>query len=251
MNKKLIDKTKKILDTSEYTVFFTGAGMSTASGIPDFRSPGTGLWERNDPYTVASLTAFQNTPEIFFSWIKSLYTQSKDAKPNSAHRTITELESIGKIQSVITQNIDGLHQKAGSKNVIELHGSVLTATCPFCQRTVSGEKLLEELLKNDLLPICQVCDRIIKPDVILYEEQLPQQAWHQAEMEMQKASAVFIAGSSLETYPANALPRTALSHGAKMVIITLSQTILDRYADVVIHEDVTSVLPQLIDHRAF
>ncbi len=244
-----ISEAKVILDRSKHTVFFTGAGISTPSGIPDFRSPGSGLWEKYDPFAVASLSAFKNNPERFFDWIKPLYLQSKNAQPNSAHHAIAELERRGKAQSVITQNIDGLHHAAGSQNVITLHGTVETATCPKCRHGYDGDKLLALYIERDELPVCRKCGSLIKPDVILYEEPLPKDAWEKAAREMRKAQAVFVVGSSLETYPANTLPEIAVSHGAHLVIITLSETPMDQIASVLIHEDVTLALPALLSQN--
>ena len=241
-----ITKALNILNNAKYCVFFTGAGMSTPSGIPDFRSPGSGLWEKYDPFAVASLSAFHDHPQQFFNWIKPLYVQSKNAKPNAAHYTLVELEKQNMIHCIITQNIDGLHQKAGSKRVIELHGSVRTATCQHCGQKYDGEELLDLYISEDTLPSCKKCKQIIKPDVILYEELLPEKAWRDAESEMRKAEAVFVAGSSLETYPANTLPRIAVAHGAALVILTLSATPLDDLADVVIHADIAKTIPALL-----
>ncbi len=241
-----LEKAREILSKSTHTVFFTGAGISTPSGIPDFRSPGSGLWEKYDPFEVASLSAFQQRPDRFFDWIKPLYIQSKDAQPNAAHCAIAAAEKQNKVRNVITQNIDGLHQKAGSNNVIELHGSVRTATCHFCQKQYDGEHLLEIYIKDQTLPTCPDCNQVIKPDVILYEEMLPIIAWNQAEAEMKEATAIVVAGSSLETYPANSLPKIGEAHGAALIIITLTSTPLDSLADVVIHADVVHAIPFLL-----
>jgi NAD-dependent deacetylase len=241
----MLEKAREIISKSSNTVFFTGAGISTPSGIPDFRSPDSGLWGIYDPFEVASLSAFRQRPDLFFDWIKPLYTQSKNAQPNVAHHAIADAEKRNKVRSVITQNIDGLHQKAGSENVIELHGSVRTATCPFCQKQYDGELLLDIYINNETLPSCPDCNQVIKPDVILYEELLPLNAWYQAESEMRKADVIVVAGSSLETYPANSLPKIGISNGAALIIITLSSTPFDSLADVVIHEDVTQVIPFL------
>lgn len=241
----LIEKTGDLLNQSSYTVAFTGAGVSTPSGIPDFRSPQSGLWEKYDPFAVASLSTFNATPERFFDWIKPLYLQSRDAKPNAAHLALADMEARGRLQSVITQNIDGLHHKAGSKRVIELHGSLQTATCLRCGQLHSGERMLNIVFQTETLPVCSNCGRIIKPDIILYEEALPAMVWQQASQEMQESSVVLVIGSSLETYPANSLPEMAVSHGASLIIMTHSSTPLDRIADVVIHEDVAEVLPAI------
>jgi len=241
-----LEEAKTILAKSKFTTIFTGAGISTPSGIPDFRSPGSGLWEKYDPFSVASLTAFKHTPEKFFDWIKPLYLQSQNAEPNQAHHALAELEEQGKINAIITQNIDGLHQKAGSENVIELHGCVKTATCPQCQQQFDGEKLLALYAKTNILPACHKCRRIIKPDVILYEEPLPKKAWNKAAQVMKKSNAVFVIGSSLETTPANTLPQIGINHNALLVIVTISPTPLDDYADVLINADVTKVIPELV-----
>ena len=245
MDKQIVHA-RQILHRSSYSVFFTGAGISTPSGIPDFRSPGSGLWEKYDPYAVASYSAYLHHPEQFFDWIRSLYLQSKDAQPNIAHFVLAELEKLGMVKSVITQNIDGLHQQAGSKNVIELHGSARSATCQNCQARFDGNKILQLYIRHDIIPACEFCGNILKPDIILYEESLPEKAWQDAESEIQKADAVFVAGSSLETYPANTLPRMGVSNGAFLVIITLTPSPLDDIADVVIRADVTQAIPALL-----
>lgn len=242
----LIETTAGLIARSAYTVAFTGAGISTASGIPDFRSPGSGLWEKYDPFSVASLSAFRSTPERFFDWIKPLYLQSRNSAPNAAHTALASLEERGLLKAVITQNIDGLHQKAGSKNVIELHGSARTATCPICRKAFDGEELLSLYVETDTLPACPDCGKIIKPDVVLFEESLPQREWLKAEREVLNAHVILVIGSSLETYPANTLPRTGVQNGASLIINTISQTPLDHLADVVIQADVAEVVPQIV-----
>ena len=151
-----------LLKSSKYAVAFTGAGISTASGIPDFRSPGKGLWEENDPFEVASLTAFRDHPEKFFNWIRPLFLQARSAKPNPAHIYLSLMENKGIIKSIITQNIDGLHQVSGAKRVIELHGSARTATCPNCRSTYDTDHLFELLNSGVNLPTCFKCNHIIK-----------------------------------------------------------------------------------------
>jgi len=193
-----IELSSSLLKKSKYAVAFTGAGISTASGIPDFRSPGKGLWEENDPFEVASLTAFRNHPEKFYEWIKPLFLQSRSAKPNPAHIFLSQIENKGIIKSIITQNIDGLQQESGAKRVIELHGSARTATCPNCRSTYDTDHLFILLSIDGNLPVCSQCGHIIKPDVVLFEEMLPEKAWHSAYQEMLRADLIFIIGSSLE-----------------------------------------------------
>ena len=240
-----IKLSSSLLKNSKYAVAFTGAGISTASGIPDFRSPGIGLWEKNDPFEVASLTAFRNRPEKFYEWIKPLFLQARSAKPNPAHIFLSRIENKGIIKSIITQNIDGLHQESGAKRVIELHGSARTATCPNCHFTYDTDHLFKLLNSDDNLPVCSQCGHFIKPDVVLFEELLPEKAWHSAHQEMLRADLIFIIGSSLEVYPANTLPDIAIRNGAKLIINTLSKTPMDLFADVLLPMDVIKSIPEI------
>jgi len=240
-----IDLSSSLLKNSKHAVAFTGAGISTASGIPDFRSPGKGLWEKNDPFEVASLTAFRNHPEKFFEWIKPLFLQARSAKPNPAHIFLSRIENIGIIKSIITQNIDGLHQESGAKRVIELHGSARTATCPNCCSTYDTDHLYKLLSIDGKLPTCSQCGHIIKPDVVLFEEMLPEKAWHSAHQEVLRADLIFVIGSSLEVYPASTLPDIAIRNGAKLIINTLSKTPMDHFADVLLPMDVIKSIPEI------
>ncbi len=240
-----IELSASLLKNSKYAVALTGAGISTASGIPDFRSPGKGLWEENDPFEVASLTAFRDHPEKIFNWIKPLFLQARSAKPNPAHIFLSRMENIGIIKSIITQNIDGLHQESGAKRVIELHGSARTATCPNCRSTYDTDHLFELLSSEGNLPTCSQCGHIIKPDVVLFEEMLPEKAWHSAYQEMQRADLILVIGSSLEVYPASTLPDIAIRTGAKLIINTLSNTPMDLFADILLPVDVIKSIPEI------
>jgi len=240
-----IELSASLLKNSKYAVAFTGAGISTASGIPDFRSPGKGLWEKNDPFEVASLTAFRDHPENFFNWIKPLFLQARSAKPNPAHVFLSRMENRGIIKSIITQNIDGLHQESGANRVIELHGSARTATCPNCRSTYDTDHLFELLSSDDNLPTCSQCGHIIKPDLVLFEEMLPEKAWHLAYREMQRADLILAIGSSLEVYPASTLPDIAIRNGAKLIINTLSKTPMDLIADILLPMDVIKSIPEI------
>lgn len=235
----------QLLRNAMSAVAFTGAGISTPSGIPDFRSPGSGLWEQYDPFEVASLSAFKQHPERFFDWIRPLAGSARAAQPNQAHRGLADLEKAGLIRAVITQNIDNLHQKAGSLKVIELHGSAQSAHCMSCKRQYGEEWLSEKMLMQDSYPHCTVCNGIIKPDVVLFEEMLPAKAWDEAQQLCDVADVIFVIGSSLGVAPANYLPESALRRGASLIINTQSDTHLDRYADVVIQEDLNEVIPAI------
>jgi NAD-dependent deacetylase len=241
----------KLISNSRHLVIFTGAGISTPSGIPDFRTQSTGLWQKTDPMEVASASAFHHHPERFYDWLRPLLATSQAAKPNPAHLALTKLGQLKYTPIIITQNIDGLHQKAGSTSVIELHGSMQTFECPAChKRVVNTSHVIEEIL-NKSIPRCRQCGSIIKPDIVLFEEVLPITAWNQAEAEMKKADVLLIAGTSLEVTPAASLPNLALRHSCKLIIINLTQTYLDDQAAIVIAGDVAQVLPEIVKKVEF
>lgn len=244
LNLRIMDAASLIQDAT-YSVAFTGAGISTPSGIPDFRSPKEGLWENNDPFEVSSLSSFKSNPEKFFDWVIPLYQQSNSAEPNPAHIYLSRMQSEGYIKSIITQNIDGLHQTSGAENVIELHGTAKTATCVYCSAKHKTEDLFEIYQNKNRIPQCSKCGNIIKPDVILFEEMLPEKAWYNAHNEMLKADLVLVIGSSLEVYPARSLPEIAKRNNAKLIINTLSETPLDKLADVLLNMDVAHAIPEI------
>jgi NAD-dependent deacetylase len=241
----LIEQAADLIRQASKAVAFTGAGISTHSGIPDFRSPESGLWNKYDPFEVASLTAFRYHPEKFYGWIKPLFKNAQSTQPNQAHISLAALEKSGHLQAVITQNIDGLHQKAGSSNVVELHGSTQSATCLDCGQHYGADWLPEDILGNDDMPRCKACGGVLKPDVTLFEELLPREAWQKAEMLCNQADLILVIGSSLEVYPANSLPEKGIRNGAKLIINTLSATHLDSFADVVIQADLIDTIPPI------
>lgn len=236
-----------LLKAARYAVAFTGAGISTESGIPDFRSSGTGLWEHDDPMQVASLTSFLHTPSRFYNWLRPLVRQSYSAQPNPAHFAIADLERAGILQAVITQNIDNLHHRAGSVNVIELHGSLRTFSCPACQRTSEDSQVIPEFIQGNSIPACPFCAAPLKPDIVLYEENLPARAWHLAEDYARRADVMLIVGSSLTVTPAAYIPLDALQAGAKLIIINLSPTFLDEQADVLLPLSAAKALSLIVD----
>ncbi|MDP1545137.1 MAG: NAD-dependent deacylase [Anaerolineales bacterium] len=239
-----------LMRQSKHAVILTGAGMSTSSGIPDFRSTGTGLWARDEPLVVASLSTFRTKPEDFFNWFRPLAAQIFNAKPNPAHIALAELETRGYVKSIITQNIDMLHQKAGSKTVIEMHGTMQTLTCSQCYHQVNAEPYLGSFVENGEIPHCPKCAQILKPDVILFGEQLPQAAWFKAQQEARQCDLMLVAGSSLEVLPVAGLPMQALDRGAHLIIINNTPTYLNVRADVAIFEDVSEVLPLIMERVA-
>ena len=242
-----IDFAADLFRQSKHAVVLTGAGLSTPSGIPDFRSTGTGLWSSDEPMEVASLNTFRTRPEKFFQWFRPLANQIYTAQPNAAHVALAELEQAGRISSIITQNIDILHQKAGSKTVIEMHGTMKTLTCTQCYHQVDAALYLAPFVEQGELPHCPKCGEILKPDVILFGEQLPQAAWFKAQREARQCDLMLVAGSSLEVLPVAGLPMQALDRGAHLIIINNTQTYLNVRADVAILEDVSMIIPAITE----
>jgi NAD-dependent deacetylase len=236
----------ELLCKAEYTVIVTGAGISTPSGIPDFRSEGTGLWSHDEPLEVASLNTFRIHPEKFYAWFRPLATQIFDAKPNEAHLALARLEQKGRLNWIVTQNMDMLHQKAGSKNIIEMHGSLATLTCTQCFQKVDALPYLKPFVEQGLTPLCPDCGAVFKPDVILFGEQLPQKAWFDAQRASRACDLMIVAGSSLEVLPVAGLPMQALDRGAHLLIVNNSPTYLDVRADAVMHGDVVDIIPAIV-----
>ncbi len=228
------------------TVVLTGAGISTPSGIPDFRSAESGLWEKYDPFEVASLNAFRYHPEKVYGWLRSLALDILTAKPNPAHLGLAQLEYAGYVQKIITQNIDGLHQRAGSTNVLEVHGSLRTLTCINCFLHVSAEAYIQPYVEKGEIPRCKTCNGILKPDAILFGEQLPARTWLQALEASKQCDLIIVIGSSLEVLPVAGLPMRAIENGAQLIIINHMQTYIDIRADVVIHEDAAIIIPKVV-----
>lgn len=237
-----------LLKHSRAAVAFTGAGISTSSGIPDFRSPSSGLWNNVDPMAVASIYGFRQNPQLFYDWVYTLTQITCDAKPNVAHYALAELETRASLQSIITQNIDALHTRAGSSRVFELHGHLREATCTHCFKIYPGEPILRQFLSDRVIPRCPACGGIIKPNVILFGEQLPHQVFHAAQVAARHSDLMLVIGTSLEVAPASDIPRLALRHGARLVIINREPTPFDQSACVVIHGDAAEVLPEIMRH---
>ncbi len=236
-----------IIRGSQRAVVLTGAGISTPSGIPDFRSPGSGLWEHFDPFEVASLTSFRHNPENFYQWMRGLARLILDAQPNPAHFSLARLQQLGFVQTIITQNIDNLHQRAGSQNVLEVHGSLETMSCTGCYQSVRARDYVEAFIERLEIPHCPKCGSVLKPDLVLMGEQLPAKTWLQAIQASKTCDLMIVAGSSLEVLPVAGLPMRALENGARLILINYSHTYLDVRADVVFHEDVAGILPLIVD----
>jgi len=240
-----VEHAADLIRHAQHMVAFTGAGHSTASGIPDFRSPGSGLWEKDNPMLVASIWAFRLNPTTFYDWIRPMVATLLTAAPNAAHQALALLEELGLLKTVITQNIDNLHQRAGSRRVLELHGHLREATCIRCYKVVPIDPHMEHLVLGGKVPHCE-CGGVFKPNVILFGEQLPIRVLNQAIAEARRCDLMLIAGSSLEVTPAADIPYLAVRQGAKAIIVNLQPTELDASADVVIHGDVTEILPRIV-----
>ena len=238
-----ISRIARLIIESSYTVVFTGAGISTESGIPDFRGP-QGLWRRINPEKF-SIDYFYENPLEVWKLVLQLHKLLRKAKPNKAHYAIAELEKMGLIKAIVTQNIDGLHQAAGSKNVIELHGNSRLAVCTICGHRVGIEEALRQVEENNT-PKCPKCGGLLKPDAVFFGEPLPREALEKAFREASKAELLIVVGSSLTVYPAAYIPLHAKEHGAKIAIINATRTQLDSIADIIVRGKAGEVLEKML-----
>lgn len=238
-----IERASELMAGAQRVAVLTGAGYSRPSGIPDFRSP-EGVWATSDPTETASLRAFQRDPDGFYRWLTGLLEPVVAARPNPAHGALAELERAGRQVDIVTQNIDGLHQKAGSRRVYELHGNLRSATCLECGRQVPAEPLLPTI-RRGLAPRCS-CGGAFKPDVVLFDELLPTGLLWLSRKAVEECDLLIVAGTSLEVAPACDLPLIAVRRGARVVVVNLEQTYLDARADAVIHADVATAIPQIV-----
>jgi NAD-dependent deacetylase len=223
-----------LIRRSRRIVAFSGAGISTEAGIPDFRSPG-GMWEDPELLSQMSASGFNRNPEGFYKGSIKLFSTIARAEPTLAHRLLAHLERMGKLETVITQNIDGLHHLAGSTQVCELHGTLRTGHCTKCRTGYEMQRFYRDLECGRLkVPLCDSCRAPIKPDVVLFEDILPADAWDSSVDAAEKCDLMLILGSSLVVYPAAELPRIALASGAKLAIVNLDATGYDGVAAVVV-----------------
>ena len=240
-----LEELKSALRSSSHAIFFGGAGMSTASGIPDFRGQ-AGLYStsaEDEPEYLLSDTCLKREPERFFAYYRSSILHP-EAKPNAGHYALAELEKQGILHAVITQNIDGLHQAAGSGRVLELHGSVARTYCMKCMRPVESCVITE----TAGIPRCETCGGIVRPDVVLYGEFLPHDVFEQAQEEIEKADLLIVGGSSLTVQPAASLVERFIRKKSPhfLAILNKSATYYDSAAEVIIREPLEKVLPELI-----
>ncbi|NLA04321.1 MAG: NAD-dependent deacetylase [Firmicutes bacterium] len=237
-----------LLQESKHTVALTGAGISTDSGIPDFRSPGEGFWTKVNPIYF-TIHGFKKNPAEFYRFGMGLFQDVLNAQPNRAHLALAELQQRGLLHSVVTQNIDGLHQKAGSKRVFEVHGNMRGASCfRGCAHRVTIEEVADLIFEGQMPPLCKKCGRPLKPDVVLFGESMAPD-FNEAINEVRAAELILIIGASMRVAPVNMLPRMAKN----LVIINRERTMHDRRAKVVIHGGVSEaarLILEELDRRA-
>lgn len=225
-----------ILISSQRTVFLTGAGISTDSGIPDYRSPETGLWNKIDQ-SVVSLEGFLKNPQNYYSYALDLYPIRSAAKPNSAHFMLAHLEKEGAIEGIVTQNVDGLHQGAGSEKVYELHGSTKRVVCLDCKTLFSMDKTMKRVLGGENPPLCG-CGGLLKPDAVFFGEALPEKVWNEAINLINNTELLVVVGTSLQVFPVSSLPSLVLKNGAKVVIVNLGETPFDEQATLLVNQNI-------------
>jgi NAD-dependent deacetylase len=240
-----VERLAELLGRSRRAVALTGAGVSVPSGIPDFRTPETGLWAKVDPMEVAHISVFERDPERFWSYYRPRFQALGDKQPNRAHEALAELERRGLIEGVITQNIDRLHRAAGSENVIEVHGSIETSSCMDCG-TSFGLGEVDELFDGRGIAICGECGGPVKPDVVLFGELLPEEAMERATELAEGADLMLCVGSSLAVHPVAGLPRLTLSRGGSIAIVTKGGTPYDRDAELKLEGEVDEELAALV-----
>jgi len=227
----------KLLDAKKI-VFVTGAGISQESGIPTFRGK-DGLWRKYDAMQLATIDAFYENPKLVWEWYEERRKNILAAKPNAGHETIADLEKFKQVR-VLTQNIDGLHQKAGSSQVYELHGSIITIKCTVCD---FKEKITSDF--SELPPICK-CGKMLRPDVVWFGETLPQDVWSEAMMQANSCNVMFVVGTSLAVSPANMLPVYAKQNGATIIEVNPEETLMSKSMDLSIRSTSAKALPELL-----
>jgi NAD-dependent deacetylase len=235
---------RDLMDAADCVVFFTGAGISTESGIPDFRSPGTGLWSRMKPIEFQDFIASEEVRQAYWSRRFEGEQVLENAKPNEGHRVIARLVQIGKVHSVITQNVDNLHRVSGipDGHLIELHGNAHYARCLRCERRYEINDLKAQFRKHRRVAPCQSCGGIIKTATISFGQPMPPQEMERAQAAIERCDLCVVAGSSLAVYPAAGFPELAKRRGAKLAIINREGTPLDRLADCVIRGELGATL---------
>ena len=247
-----IKKAAELWKNAKKVIILSGAGMSTASGLPDFRSK-TGLWKQR-PESLATINALKNTPKDFYFFYQWRIDKLWHIEPNDGHVMIANAEKKGLIDLIVTQNVDGLHQRAGAQNVVEVHGTLNTISCIQCNSVYDSKTMLQDVNwdeqnPEDFVPgkecYCTKCGGQLRPDVVLFGEQLPRKNWQKAVHVANDADLVIVLGSSLLVGPANSLPEYTLDNNGKLIIINNDSTYLDDRADIVINNDIPTTLLEI------
>ncbi len=238
---------RTLLRAAQRMVAFTGAGISAESGIATYRDTEDSLWDRYDPDKFAHIDYFMSDPSLFWHFFQDVrYRAIKDARPNAGHHALSALERNGQLAAVITQNIDGLHQAAGSREVIELHGNTRVIRCLACGTPFGMDEVYDQL-RTQLPPPCRACGGMLKPEVVLFGEPLPEEALRRAVQAVDTCDLLLAVGSSLVVQPAALLPERAKRHGARLILINKTPTPSDSIADAVIRMAAGEVLPWLAE----
>lgn len=241
---ELYQKAARLLVAAKYPIALSGAGISVDSGIPDFRSPG-GLWTHFDPMEYGTIEAFNRNPSKAWEMFEEMSKVILPAKPNPGHLGLAELEEMGLLKAIITQNIDNLHQEAGSKNVIEFHGNSNKLVCRTCGGRFSADEA--EAKKNDNWPPeCPSCAEILKPDVVLFGEQIPYYALTESQAHAQKSDLIFVLGASVTVMPASGIPLITRNNGGKIIEFNLTETQLSPIADITLFGNTSVTVPRFV-----
>lgn len=241
-----VDKLAELILNSNEIVALTGAGMSTESAIPDFRSPGTGLWEKVDPYEFASINSYVANTTKNLKFMLETGKAIFRARPNKGHKALTKLQKLGKLKGVLTQNIDRLHHKAKTKNIVEFHGNAYEAKCMTCGTVYEITYMVNQVMKGNFSPSCEKCSGMLKPNAIFFGEPLESNTLESADEMLEECDLLLVLGSSLVVYPVAFYPQKAISIGAKLAIINIQETDMDSLADVVIYKKIGDVLPEVV-----
>ena len=242
-----IKKFAQLILDAKNIIALTGAGMGTESGIADFRSPGTGLWEKLNPDEFASIHSYVSDTKKNLDFMLEMGMNIFKAKPNKGHKALTMLQKLGKLTGILTQNIDRLHQKARSKNVVELHGTAYEAICMGCNKVYPITIMIDQVKSGKGSPSCDLCNGLLKPNAIFFGEPLRSETLSKADKMIEACDLLIALGSSLLVYPVAFYPRKAISLGAKLAIINIQDTDMDYNAEIVIHDKIGDVLPLIVD----
>ena len=242
---KLYQEAAGAIRNSECMLALTGAGISVASGIPDFRSPG-GLWSKYDPQTVASDWALENNPREVWEFLLEAIGVMYAAKPNPAPESLARMEDMGYLKAVITQNIDNLHQRAGSRKVVEFHGGSGTFYCHKCKKKYNQQKALE-LTRNDIPWLCSQCYGVVRPGVVFFGEQIPNQALEETRRLVLAADLVLVTGTSGDVAPAGTIPRWVKEQGGRIIEVNLGRTNFQNISDIRLDEPAETALPRIVE----